>query len=104
MSEISYYDYKILPKQIIKIFAEYSIYTHDLIDSFVFTCDVYSDGCTKKTEYISIKIKKKNETTIYCNNMNFSLFLQKCNSDDDDDDDTDDDADADGEAEKLHEN
>jgi hypothetical protein len=36
--------------------------------------------------------------------MNFSLFLQKCNSDDDDD--TDDDAvtDVDSEAEKLHDN
>jgi len=89
-----------------KIFADFNVNTHDLIDSYVFTCDVYSDGCTKKTEYICIKIKKKNETTIYCNNMNFSLFLQKCNSEDDtdDDDDADADTDSEGDSEKLHKN
>lgn len=91
MSSKLYYDYKILPKQIITIFADYNVNTYDLIDSYVFTCDVYSDGCTKKTEYICIKIKKKNENTIYCNNMNFEKFLQNCidyyNDDDDEDDD-----------------
>lgn len=101
MSEITYYDYGILPKQIMKIFADYNVNTHDLIDSYVFTCDVYSDGCTKKTEYICIKIKKKNETTTYCNNMNFEHFLQKC-KEDDLDCDTDDDTDS--SVEKLHDN
>jgi hypothetical protein len=104
MSALSYYDYKILPKQIMKIFADYTVYTHDLIDSYVFTCHVYSDGCTKKTEYICIKIKKKNETTVYCNNMNFALFLEKCKSDDSDTD-TDDDADTyTDNVKKLHDN
>lgn len=97
---MSHYDYKILPKQIMTIFSDYNANTHDFVDSYVFTCDVYSDGSTKKTEYICIKIKKKNENTVYCNNMNFALFLEKCNSNDDSDSDET----VDNHVEKLHDN
>ena len=71
------YDYMILPEQLTLLFTEYNMVTYSLIDSYVYNCDVYSDGNTSKREFICVKIKKHGEPTIYCNSMNFNEFLGK---------------------------
>lgn len=73
------YDYILLPQQMNILFEKYSILTHEVIDSYIYICDVYKDGYTKKTEYICVKVKKHGEpSTIYCNSMDFAEFMGKC--------------------------
>ena len=73
------YNYMILPDQIRALFKEYNIFTYELVDSYVFLCDVCNDdGCVKKTKFICVKIKKRGEPTIYCNNSDLQVFFAKC--------------------------
>jgi len=72
------YDYILLPQQLNILFEKYSILTHEVVDSYVYLCDVYNDGITKKTEYICVQIKKLNETMIYSICMDLNIFLEKC--------------------------
>ncbi len=72
------YDYMILPTQLSILFEDYSIITYEIVDSYVYICDVYTNGVTKKTEFICVKIKKYGEPTIYCSSMDLTLFLEKC--------------------------
>jgi hypothetical protein len=72
------YDYYILPAQVKILFAYYNTNEYDVIDSFIFWCDVYKDGYMSKKEFICVKIKKPNDETIYCNNMDFEQFIDKC--------------------------
>lgn len=51
------YDYILLPQQLNILFKKYSIFTHEVIDSYIYICDVYTDGNTKKMEYICVQIK-----------------------------------------------
>jgi len=69
----------ILPDQILALFKEYNIVTYEVVDSYVFLCDVCNDdGFVKKTEFICVKIKKRGEPTIYCNNSDLQVFFAKC--------------------------
>ena len=44
------YDYMLLPEQlnIYILFDKYDIFTYEVLDSYVYACDVYKDGTTKK--------------------------------------------------------
>ena len=78
MSFSRLYDYYILPSQIKILFADYNSIEYDVIDSYIFLCDVYKNGYMNKKEFICVKIKKRNEESIYCNNMDFEQFMDKC--------------------------
>lgn len=69
------YNYIILPQQVSILFEKYKNFTHDVVDSYIYLCDVYNDGFMKKTNYICVKIKKKGNSTIQCNHMELTLFL-----------------------------
>jgi hypothetical protein len=72
------YNYMILPDQIRALFKEYNAFTYEVVDSYVFLCDVCNDdGCVKKTEFICVKIRKRGEQTIYCNNSDLQVFFAK---------------------------
>jgi hypothetical protein len=72
------YDYILLPQQLNILYEKYSIFTHEVLDSYVYVCDVYTCGRTTKTEYICVKIKKLNEPTIHSTCMDLNTFLEKC--------------------------
>jgi hypothetical protein len=72
------YDYMLLPEQLNILYEKYSILTHEVLDSYVYVCDVYKDGITKKTEFICVQIKKYNEPTIYSKSIDLNIFLEKC--------------------------
>jgi hypothetical protein len=72
------YDYNLLPQQWNILFDKYDISTYEVLDSYVYVCDVYKDGITKKTEFICVKIKKYNEPTIYSKSIDLLTFLEKC--------------------------
>jgi len=72
------YDYILLPQQLNILFEYYSILTHQVLDSYVYVCDVYKDGITKKTEFICVQIKKHDEPTIYSKSIDLNIFLEKC--------------------------
>jgi hypothetical protein len=71
------YDYILLPQQMNILFETYSVFTHEIIDSYIYVCDVCNDGTTKKTEFICVHIKKYDEPTIYSNSMNFATFMER---------------------------
>jgi len=72
------YEYNILPYQIDLLFEDYDISTYEFIDSFIYLCDVYDYGYMKKKEFICVKIKKRDEASIHCKNMDFEKFIQLC--------------------------
>ena len=72
------YDYVLLPQQLNILFDKYDILTYEVLDSYVYVCDVYKDGITKKTEFICVQIKKNGEPTIYSKSIDLLTFLEKC--------------------------
>lgn len=71
------YDYVLLPQQMNILFENYSVFTYEVIDSYIYACNVYRNGNTSKVEYICVKIKKMDEPlTISC--MDFTEFMGKC--------------------------
>jgi hypothetical protein len=72
------YDYVLLPEQLKILFEDYSIFTHEVIDSYIYICDVCTDGIIKKTEFICVHIQKYGKQTIYSNSMDFTTFLGTC--------------------------
>jgi hypothetical protein len=72
------YDYILLPQQLSILYEKYSVFTHEVVDSYVYVCDVYKDGITTKTEYICVKIKKLDEPAIHSTCIELHTFLEKC--------------------------
>jgi len=72
------YDYILLPQQLNILFEYYSVFTYEVVDSYVYVCDVYKDGITKKTEFICVQIKKYDEPTIYSKSIALNVFLEAC--------------------------
>lgn len=72
------YDYILLPQQMNILFENYSVFTHEVIDSYIYICDICSDTSIKKTEFICVHIKKYGEPTIYSKSIDFSKFMEKC--------------------------
>jgi hypothetical protein len=72
------YDYILLPQQLSILFEYYSILTYEVLDSYIYACDVCNGGTIKKTEFICVHIKKYGEPTIYSNSMAFTEFMGKC--------------------------
>jgi hypothetical protein len=72
------YDYILLPQQLNILFEKYNVFTYEVLDSYVYVCDVYNDGATKKTEFICVHIKEIDKPTVYSNCMDLHTFLEKC--------------------------
>ena len=72
------HDYILLPQQLSILFDEYSILTHEVIDSYIYVCDVYTSGTTKKMNFICVHVKKYNESTVYSSSMDYYTFMGKC--------------------------
>jgi hypothetical protein len=72
------YDYVLLPEQLNILFEDYSVFTDEVIDSYIYICDVCSDGIIKKREFICVHIQKNGKPTIYSNSMDFGELMAKC--------------------------
>jgi hypothetical protein len=72
------YDFVLLPEQLKILFEDYSVFTDEVIDSYIYICDVCSDGIIKKTEFICVQIQKNGKPTIYSKSMDFTIFLGQC--------------------------
>ena len=71
------YEYILSPQQLSMLFENYNITTHEVIDSYIYVCDICSDTTTKKTEFICVHIKKNGEPTIYSRSIDLTTFLNK---------------------------
>jgi hypothetical protein len=59
------------------LFENYSVFEYELVDSYIYACNVYRNGTISKVEYICVKIKKMDEPLIICC-MDFTEFMGKC--------------------------
>jgi hypothetical protein len=69
-------DYVLLPHQLQILYTDYNVLVHELVDYYIYTCDVYRYGITHKTEFICVKIKAHQD--IYCINVELAKFLDNC--------------------------